>query len=156
MITLKAVRMLNFIRRNFRQGSCKIKETLYFTFIRPVLNPHHNTPIEKLEQIQNQCARFVLNDYQRGASVTTMKYNLKWESLVERRKMFRLKLLHDIYSSHLLISREMFLQEPFYVSGRADHQNKIRPYFCRTDVFAFSFFPKTIEEWNRLAIEGCV
>lgn len=157
MIALRAIRMLNFVRRNFRQAPRKIRETLYFTYIRPcmeyasvVWDPHQNYLIDKLEKVQNQCARFVLNYYELGASVTNMKDALHWEKLSERRKLFRMKFLDDIYNNRLLINRDVFLHEPFYVSERADHPKKIRPYSCRTDTFAFSFFPKTIEEWNRL------
>uniref|UniRef100_A0A6B0UWC2 Putative endonuclease/reverse transcript n=1 Tax=Ixodes ricinus TaxID=34613 RepID=A0A6B0UWC2_IXORI len=115
-----------------------------------VWDPHQNYLIDKLEKVQNQCARFVLNYYELGASVTNMKHALHWEKLSERRKLFRMKFLDDIYNNRLLINRDVFLHEPFYVSERADHPKKIRPYSCRNDTFAFSFFPKTIEQWNRL------
>lgn len=119
MIDLKAVRMLNFIRQNFWQGSSKIKENLYFTFIRPcmeyasiVWDPHYNNLIDKLEKLQNQCARFVLNNYQLEVSVTSMMGPLDWGALRERRKSFRLKFLDNIYQNHLL-SRDTFLHDSF-------------------------------------------
>lgn len=149
MITLQTLRMRNFVPRNFRQASRQVRETLYFTFIRPcmkyasvVWDPDQNYLIDKHEKVQNQCARFLWNYYELGASITNMKEALHWENLSERRKLFRLKCLDNICNKGLLANKNTFLLEPFYVSKRADRYKKIRPYSCRTDTFAFSFFQK--------------
>ena len=36
---------------------------------------------------------------------------------------------------------------PNYSTQNFDH---IDPYYCRTDIFKYSFFPYTIAEWNKL------
>ena len=51
--------VLGFVRRNFKNCSRKIKEDLYFTYVKPVLEyaaaawtPHNRRSINKLEFIQ--------------------------------------------------------------------------------------------------------
>ena len=75
----KANSVLGFIRRNFKTCSCKIKEDLYFTYVKPVLeyaaevwaqSPHTRCSINRLESIQRRAARFVMNDYLQTSSVT--------------------------------------------------------------------------------------
>lgn len=42
------------------------------------------------------------------------------------------------------------MRVPHYIWRRNDHEIKIPEFTCHTDVFARSFFPLNIREWNRL------
>ena len=55
---------------NFKNCSSKIKEDLYFTYVKPVLEyaaaawaPHSRRSINKLESIQRRAAHFMMNNY---------------------------------------------------------------------------------------------
>ena len=54
-----------------------------------IWDPHHQGDIERLEMVQCQAARFVLNrswTHNRNENVTDMLMNLKWPPLQARRK----------------------------------------------------------------------
>lgn len=153
----KAGQMLYFIRRNFRQASQTVKQTLYLMYVRPILDytcviwdPHQQYLIDALEKVQNQAARFVSNNYNSFASITEMKRALKWETLMVRRQKLRLKFLHCIYYNGNAINPLDYLFTPTHVSNRQDHSRKILEYRYKTHSFGSSFFVKTIQEWNRL------
>lgn len=153
----KASKMFYFIRRNFRSASRNVKETLYFSLVRTILDyacvvwdPYHDFLINKLEKIQNQAARFVLNNYDPYASVTDMKAMLGWETLECRRKKIRLKFFHRVFHNKTGIDKATYLMEPSYVSTRCDNSKKVAVPTYRTDSFANSFFVKTAREWNDL------
>lgn len=156
-ITAKASRSLGFIKRNFRLASSSLKETLYFSLVRSVLDyactiwdPYRFNLEEQIEKIQNRAARFVTGNYDFRTSVTELKSSLDWRPLRHRRQCLRLKLLHNIFHNNTGICKSTHLLEPAYVSLRVDNSKKIRPYKCRTDVFKFSFFPRSVEDWNKL------
>ena len=46
-----------------------------------VRDPHHVGDIEKLENIQQRAARWVMNDYSTYSSVTSMLNQLPWPSV---------------------------------------------------------------------------
>lgn len=159
-VVAKAAVALNYIQRNLRCADYQLRNTAYLTCIRPILeyactlwDPSQVGLINKLEKIQNRAARFVLSRYGRNHSCTEMKKELNWESLSSRRKKLRLKLLYQIFHNKTGIERDTYLKQPEYISERMDHIHKIRPYRARTNLYANSFFVKTINEWNGLMSE---
>lgn len=156
-VAARASRMLCFLCRNFRKVPSKLKQTLYFTYVRPIIeyacelwDPYRLIHVNKLEKIQNRAARFVSNNYNFRESITNIKSFLGWKPLSLRRKNLRLKYLHKIYNRRTGIDKDNYLHEPFYISHRTDNTKKIRQYKCRTDVYSYSFFPRTIIQWNGL------
>lgn len=159
-IITKASRMLYFIRRNFKDASTEVKETLYFMHVRSILDyacvvwdPHQEYLIERLEKLQNQAARFVTNKYDPFASISAIKATLNWEPLQFRRIKLRLKFFHCIYYNRTGIDKKRYLLEPNYISLRHDNPKKVREYSHSTNILANSFFPKTISDWNMLSEE---
>lgn len=145
---------------NLRCADFHLRSTAYLTCIRPILeyactlwDPSQVGLVNKLEKIQNRAARFVLSRYGRNHSCTEMKKELNWESLSSRRKKLRLKLLYQIFHNKTGIDRDIYLKQPDYISERTDHIHKIRPYRARTNLYANSFFVKTINQWNSLLSE---
>ena len=68
-----------FLQRNIRSCPQKIKARCYTTLVRPLLEfssaawaPHHKSDINKLESVQRRAARFVMRDYHRTSSVSSM------------------------------------------------------------------------------------
>lgn len=159
-VAAKASRMLYFFQRNFKHAPTGLKETLYTTNIRPVLeyacqswDPFTNKNIDKLERVQKRAARFVTANYDFTVRSSSIVDGLGWKTLAKRRKVLRLKFLFNILSDKTGINKNIYIKEPHYITTRRDNPRKIRPYQCRIDVFKYSFFPKTIEDWNALPSE---
>lgn len=159
-VVAKASRMLYFFQRNFKHAPTGLKETLYVTNIRPVLeyacqswDPFTNKNIDKLERVQKRASRFVTANYDFTVRSSSIVDGLGWKTLAARRKVLRLKFLFNIISDKTGINKHIYIKEPHYITARRDNQRKIRPYQCRIDVFKYSFFPNTIEEWNALPSE---
>ena len=88
MITAKANSVRGLLQRNLTKCPPIVKSHCYNTFVRPILeyastvwSPYHEQNIYKLEMVQRRAARFVLNNYDRMASVTEMLNTLQWNIL---------------------------------------------------------------------------
>lgn len=156
----KASRLLYFFQRNFKHSPQSLKETLYFTNIRPILeyacavwDPHTEVLKQQLERVQKRAARFVTGNFNFDIRSSVIRDNLGWQTLCSRRKICRLKLLYNIKIGSTGINKNTYLKTPNYVSARRDNTEKIKPYQCRINVFKYSFFPNTINDWNVLPNE---
>lgn len=159
-LSSKASRTLNFLKRNFRQAPAKLKETLYMANVRPILeyactawDLYTKTSIDELERIQKRAARFVTGDYDFSKSSSAMCTKLGWPSLADRRKYLRLSLFYNTFNNRNGINKEQYIKEPTYVSPRTDHPLKVHEYRCRINIFKYSFFPRTVHDWNNLPAE---
>ena len=72
--------------------SAEGNETAYMTLVRPTLeyassswNPYTDTDIKRLEQIQNNAACFVSNDYNIATSASSLFKSLGSDTLKHRR-----------------------------------------------------------------------
>lgn len=155
----KGNQILRFIKRNFRDCPQAVKETLFISLVRPILeyagcvwDPCGEGLKKDIEMVQRRAARFVLNDYERYSSVDEMLANIGWKTLEMRRRESRLCLLFKMYNGELpQLSAELneIICQPNYV-GRHDHQKKIRMVQSRLLPYHHSFFPRTIRDWNKL------
>ena len=100
----KGTRSFNFLKRNFRINSPKLKSNAYKAIVRPAVEyattvwvPYTKKNIHMLEMVQRRAARYVLNRHDRFASVTDMLSELKWEILEERRTKQRLAMFYKIH-----------------------------------------------------------
>ena len=155
-VSNNANRMLGFLRRNFSSAPSSIKLTLYKTLVRPKLeyacaiwDTTHAILIQTLEAIQNRAARFILSNYSRHSSVTSMKNTLNLPDLSLRRKLSRLKLFHKIYHYNSYLKDALF-HPPSFISPRTDHRYKVGLPSCRTRLCNDSFVPRTSTAWNHL------
>ena len=155
-ITSKASRVLGFVKRNLKHCPRTVKERAYQTLVRPKLeysspiwNPQHKDPIKKIEQVQRNAARFVLNkpyNRQNPTSVTTMLQQLNWPTLEDRRKASDLILMYKVVNSLVAVPVN-------YLPPRSPrYADCIRfiAYHCRVNVYQHSFFPRIVIPWNRL------
>jgi hypothetical protein len=94
-------------------------------------------------------ARFATRNYhdRHPGSVTQMVQQLQWEPLLVRRVKIRLVLLYKIQHRLVAITAEIYLV-PGDTRTRGEH--KFCPPNLRKDVYKYSFFPRTIGDWNRL------
>ena len=114
-----------------------------------VLDPHQEQNIQKLEGIQRKAARFVQNDYRQQSSVSSMMKELGWRPLHKRRREQRLVMLFKILHSLVAISpidHHLALNE----RPSRKHSKQLRIITANSDSYKFSFFPRTIKDWNNL------
>ena len=88
------------------------------------------------------------------ASVTEMLSNLKWPTLRNHRKYLRLTLLFKVIN-HLQTIPEHYLPSLTRLSStRSNHPCKFSHIQSSCGTYKFSFFPRTIPEWNNLKISN--
>lgn len=150
-----ANRTLGYIRRNFPLAPSSLKLLLYKTLVRTKLeygaaiwDPDQTYLINRLEMVQNNSARFILSNFHRTASISSMKASLNLPDLVTRRKIKRLCLFHKIFYNPTLSNN--LISPPNYVSSRCDHVHKVAIPMSHTRSYACSFIPQTSRDWNGL------
>lgn len=153
-----AYRKLGYLRRNLKQATPKVKLTAYEMCVRPTLeyaaavwDPHTLVLGDKLERIQTLAVRFIFSKYRRTVSVTELRQNANLPLLSVRRKHARLKLLYQIYFNLVRVAKDKYITPAARRSSRLNHENSILPYTARTNSYKYSFFVRTIVEWNSLS-----
>ena len=158
-ISTKANRSLGFIRRNLNKCPEKVKEQAYTALVRPHLeyaccawDPHLQKDVDKLEMVQRRSARFVKNNYRREeGTVTSILEDLKWKSLQHRREQFRLLLMHKMVYNLIGISIPHYVSKP-KEGTRGYHELHFRQLHTNTNMYKYSFLPRTICKWNLLPV----
>ena len=114
-ITSKANQTLNFLRRNLKVNSQKIKDHAYKALVRPKLeyssciwDPSHTNQIKQIEKVQRRAARFTCNRYHNTSSVTDMLEDLDWPTLQVRRLKTRLIMFYNIIHFQVAIYPQIF------------------------------------------------
>ena len=148
--------MPGYLRHNFSLAPSSLKLLLYKTLVRPKLEYSCSVwdlgteiLISALEAIQNRSARFILSNYHRTSSDTSVKSILSLPPLSTQRIISRLCLFHKIYFNNSTLKSQL-INHPTYIAPRSDHHCKVGIPTCKTNSFYSSFIPKTSSEWNRL------
>ena len=155
-VSSKASKSLGFLRRNLYNATQEARREACTAFVSPTLeyaasvwDPHLKTDIDKLQKVQRRGARFVTNNYsyRSPGCVTNLLRGLGWVPLTDRRRELRLIMLFKI--QHQLVD---LTPGPILRSSdrrtRGD-QRLYQPYASQT-VYKHSFYPRTIQDWNRL------
>ena len=158
IITNKATRTLNFIKRTLSKCSTDVKATAYCTLVRPTLeyaatvwDPHQSYLIEEVERVQRRAARWVKADYRMTSSVTMMLNDLKWSTLQKRRQESRLSMFFKF-----LCQDSTPLEIPLHYQYITNYQTRnYHPLHLmipssHTLFYLKSYFPRSIVEWNKL------
>ena len=155
----KANGILGFLRRNLKSCPPALKETAYKALVRSVLeysatiwDPYLKKDIQALEAVQRRAARFTTGDYSRTSSVTEMLDMLGWKCLEERRRDARLALMYKVVHGLVAVPHEGHIEWKT-TATRSKNSLNVKQYSLDTDKFKFSFFPRTIKEWNSLTDE---
>lgn len=156
-ICAAAFRKLCLLRHKLKTAPSEVKYLAYTSIIRPKLeyacviwDPHTKTNIECLERIQRRAVRFIYGMYGPTDSVSAQMERHGIPTLESRRKSFRLKLLYQLVNRKLLFDHSPYISRLETRRGRHSHSLALTPYFSKTNLFKFSFFPRTICEWNNL------
>ena len=157
-ISKKAKCTKAFFSRNLSHTSQKVKEAVYTTFIRPTVefaasswDPHTQRNTKKIEQVQRSSARFVMGDHRRTSSVTAMLNHLDWPSLEERRYHSRLQMMYKIRNNLVDIPWRSYLTE--LSTSTRGHSSRFTIPHTNSSVYASSYFPRTIRDWNNLTFD---
>ena len=148
--------MLGFLRRNLKSTSVQTKTNAYISMVRPSLeycasmwNPNQKELIQKIEMIQPRAARYVSNRFRNTSSVSLMLDALQWESLESRRTKIQLTLLFKIKNDLVDIRADDYLPSSTGRTRQA-HSMKFRQISTLTDLYKYSFSPRTNPVWNSL------
>ena len=157
-ISNRSTKVLNFIKRNLYNCPPNTKRIAYLTLVRPIMeyassvwDPYYTTDICKLEKVQKRAVRWILSDYSRTASVTSMLSSLNISTLQQHRKSSRLTLFYQIINNTLPISIPSCYQRTHSFT-RQYHQNHFILPHATLNTYKYSFYPRTIKEWNNLSI----
>ena len=146
-----------FISRNLRHYLESARQLVYFTLIRftleyscTVWDPYYVKDIDRLEMVNQRavCILKGLSLRDREVSSTALLEDLKWKTLEERRKDLRLILMYKIVNG--LITMLATVLKPTSGHTRANHQFKYQTISTNCDPSKYSYFPRTIPEWNNL------
>ena len=144
--------------RNLKTCPASLKETSYKALVRSILeysctvwDPYFRKDVLAIEAVQRRAARFVVGDYRRTSSVTDMLNNLGWQSLETRRREARLILMYKVIHGLVAVPHEDHIKlNTTKTRDSALSTQRLYPYAPNLDVFKYSFFPRTILDWNGL------
>ena len=139
----------------------KSLETIYFRFIRPILEYGDTiwdkcTQYEKaeLDKIQNEAARIVTGTT-KLVSIRNLYEETKMETLEERRRKHKLtlfyKMVNNLSPSYLssLVPQPVNAVSAYNLRNSNDIQNVP----ARSNYYYNSFLPSTIRDWNSLPLD---
>ena len=157
----KANKTLGFIKRNLHSCPEGIKSRAYISLVRPTIeyastvwDPCRQYQIQWLENVQRRAARFAARTYgSEQGSVTRALNHLQWPSLQHRRKVARLTLLHKALHSEAAVNIPLYIEHKPTMKTRRSHSLKFIPLHTRCDEYKYSFWPRTIQDWNNLLPE---
>jgi len=89
-------------------------------------------------------------DYRHTTSVTGLLGELGWLPLFEHRKHSRLTVFYKVFNNISAISLDHLSVSSRHT--RASNENKFMSLPVRTGAFKYSFFPRTITDWNSLPL----
>jgi hypothetical protein len=157
----KANKCLGIIRPLKHRLDRRSLETLYTSFVRPVLEyadavwdtPAENRhPLKTLDKVQKEAAKIVSGATSR-CTTEALHTELGWERLSTRRKFHRANMLHKIEHGFA----PNYLQDlmPDRVQARTRYnlrntQDRDIP-LARISSYSNSFFPAATRQWNELA-----
>ena len=158
-VCAKATRTLNFVKRNCYRCSIEAKTLAYVSLVRPHLeyasaawDPFTARDIKELEMVQRRAARFVKRNYRSTTSVTTLIGELGWNTLEHRRQTSRLTAMYKSVNSLNSVSPDQLHQHSRLTRQVDGNGLSFVQLQCRTDVYKYSFFRRTICNWNKLPL----
>lgn len=161
-VAKKANKTLGFLRRNLKISSISIKDRAFKALVRPQLeyacqvwDPHYNTDKMTLEKILRRAARWVVNRHRQTSSVDGMFDQLNWTPLEERRRKARLTTFYKYHHGEVVIdtARAPPKLKPAY-DTRHSHDQQYAEKTWHRNYRKSSFFPRTVNEWNKLPHEA--
>lgn len=152
-----AFRKLTYLRHKLRNAPSNVKLLTYLTYIRPKLeyacvawDPYTKVNVNKLERIQRKSVRFIYSKFKSSDSPSELMLANDIPSLEQRRQKHRLDFLHNLINHKLALDPSLYVSLLSTRYTRHHRPDTLTPIYARTDSYKFSFFPRTISEWNSL------
>ena len=156
-ITNKANSTLGFVKRNLHHCPQKVKDQAYKSQVRPrleygctVWDPYRAYQKSWLEQVQRRAARFVTRNTREEGNVTNALKLLNWPTLEKRRQVARLTLMYKCVTNQAAIDIPCYVHHQSSLKTRASHPLKFIPLQPSCDTYKYSFWRRTIIDWNSL------
>lgn len=153
--TGNCLRKLFFLKRSLKYSTPSVRMLAYKTLICPMLeyaviiwDLFTKRYINRLEAKKG--LRFIYNSYGR-TSVSELLIKSGLQSVVDRNRICRLKFFFQIINGHLNVDTTGILQYSSGYATRKRHSKMITPLTSRINCYKYSFFPRTINDWNSLA-----
>ena len=116
-------------------------------------NPHTNTDVNRLEQVQKNAARFVCNDYNSTTSTSALVSSLGWDTLKHRRLFNQSARFYKFHNGLVNCKLPDFVTRCSSRSLTRSHQIAYQPPQSNILTHCYSFFPRTLRVWNSLPCE---
>lgn len=156
-ICTSALRKLWFLKRKLKSAPSQTKLLAYNTCVRSKLeyasiiwDPHTKKDILQLERINRKAVRFIFGKYRRIDSPSNLMQLNGICTLEARRKFSRLSFLYNCMAGNIKIDLPDCIKPVATRRTRHGHEFSLTPIFARTNSFKFSYFSKTVEDWNSL------
>jgi hypothetical protein len=154
----KANRRLGILRNLKYKVNRLCLEKIYKAYIRPILeygdiiwDGSPNDILSLLDQVQHNAARIVIGATAK-CSTEGLYRETAWETLQGRRHLHRLSLMYNIVNRKA--PQYLIEQLPNLIEARTTYslrnRGDIDPIRSRINLYANSFFPKTVSLWNNL------
>ena len=152
----KAWARINIMRKLKFELDRKSLETIYLTFIRPILEYgdivwDNCTLYEKqeLDKIQTEAARIVTGTT-KLISIQTLYDEIKWETLESRRNKHKLVLFYKMFNN--ISPAYLSYLVPPSISSISTYNlrnaENVQTIDSRTSQYCNSFLPSAVREWN--------
>ena len=153
----KANSVLGLLKRNLNNCDQKVKQRAYEGLVRPTLeyastvwDPHTIKLKDQIEKVQKSAGRFITGNYthEHGQS-SIIRQELDWKTLVDRRKDNRLIMYYKAMKQQATVPPVRQLSKQSHTSNRT-HEYYRRPLPVRTNVYRYSFIPRTLVDMNAI------
>ena len=158
LIKTKAWKRINVMRKLKFVLDRKSLQTIYFSFIRPLLeyanvvwNNCAKYESDDLEKIQNEAARIVTGAT-KLVSIESLLSETGWETLAKRRKKHKLILFYKMQND--LTPNYLHSLVPATVGSASSYPlrnaNNLQTVRANSQLYYYSFLPSTVRDWNEL------
>jgi len=129
------------------------------SLVRPLLeygsavwDPYLQKDIWNIEMVQRHAARWVESNDGYNSSVSSILSSMQWPTLQHRQYITRLKLLYNMIHDASAINIPAYLTTTNYPTC-CHHPLRYETPFAKSNHYKFSYFPKSINDWNHFSIE---
>ena len=114
-----------------------------------VWDPYRQEQIDSIEAVQQRMARFIKRDHNRTSSITEMLQSLDLDLLKDRCKAHRLNIFYSAVNNLIALPiPDYFLPKQRFT--RSFSNDSFIQANCNHDYYFYSFYPRTIRDWNSL------
>ena len=116
------------------------------------VGPHTQKDCNILETIKRRATRVVYKQgyKQQDVSPTEQLQELGWKTLQQRRREQRLTMMYRIDKELVAIPSDDLVEPTRHLKG---HSRKFRTWYS-CDTVKYSFYPRTIKQWNELTLSA--